>query len=242
MISIGDIQGHWQRHWIKAPGFEDDTTRVHWMQAGYDYADVRIPLKRPAIEGAKCLADLSAAQLRDLAQAEGFAGQVTLDGDNCTWHRDINWHGAPEGADIGAISFNDAGQMIETGVHEDYTELWEQRATAKGRAWRFSNAPYSGVLVVAGSDAVIGIGKTSKPASKPMLEALERGEKPAALFDGFHALCRAQDGQIIATLATNPFVEGQTIAQLGKAGLIWHRTDFDGAMTDVDMPFETLPA
>ena len=81
MIRPGDVQGHWVRTWIKAPGFEDHTTRVHWMQAGLDYADVRIPLERPDTRSAACLADLPAAVLRDLARAEGFSGHVTLEAD-----------------------------------------------------------------------------------------------------------------------------------------------------------------
>ena len=125
MISPADIQGHWVRQWIKAPGFEDHTTRVHWKQVGLNYADLRIPRARPDLTGAAALSDLPAAALLDLAQAEGFAGQVTLSGDHCTWHREINWHGPSEAQDVGAIRFDDDGQMIETGVHADYAELWQ---------------------------------------------------------------------------------------------------------------------
>ena len=245
MITLGDIQGHWQRRWIKAPGFEDETTRVHWTQAGCDYADLRIPLERPDPEGAKCLADFSAASLCHLARAEGFAGRVTLEGTTCTWHREINLHGTPEAPDVGSISFDDDGNMIEAGVHADYSELWEQRANDKPHAYRFSNALYSGVLVVAGEKAVLGIGQASRPSSKPLLDDLSNGRKPnglSGLFDGLHALCRVENRCVTAVLATNPFVEGQVIARLDDDALVWHRVGFDGDMSTLDMTFETVSA
>ena len=124
MITQADIQGHWVRNWIKAPGFEDHSTRVHWMQAGGLYADIRIPADRPDLSGASSLSALSPDHLLSLGQAEGFAGHVTLDGDHCTWEREINFHGTPDSLDVGAIHFDAQGSMIETGVHADYSELW----------------------------------------------------------------------------------------------------------------------
>ncbi|MDF1728619.1 MAG: hypothetical protein P1U53_12810, partial [Sulfitobacter sp.] len=109
MITQGDLQGHWRRDWIKAPGFEDHTTRVHWLQAGALFADLRIPLERPDISGHAALADLSSAALRRLMQAEGFAGHITVDKSKCTWHREINWHGVPGQADVGLMSFDETG-------------------------------------------------------------------------------------------------------------------------------------
>ena len=44
MIDSSDVQAHWRRLWIRAPGFEDADTRVHWMQCGALYADIRVPL------------------------------------------------------------------------------------------------------------------------------------------------------------------------------------------------------
>ena len=244
MITQDDIQGHWERHWIRAPGFEDHTTRVHWMQAGIDFADVRVPLDRPDTTGATCLADLSSATLAALARAEGFAGHVTLEGDTCTWHREINWHGTPHDRDVGAISFDDQGRLVEAGVLAEYTELWAQRDTAKPRVHRFSNGTYAGVLIVAGSVGVVGIGRASKQATKPLIDALGNGRVPIGadrLFDGLHALCRLDNGRAVATIATNPFVEGQTVLRLSDHAAIWLEVGFDGSHCEIQMPFKNVP-
>ena len=245
MTKLGDVQGHWVRDWIKAPGFEDHTTRVHWMQAGLDFADIRVPLDRPELGAARCLAELDASALLALAQAEGFAGHVALDGANCTWHREINWHGTPEAPDIGAISFDTQGRMIEAGVLAEYTELWEQHAKAATAALRFGDGAYSGLLVTSGDVGVLGIGRKAKPASKPILDALEAGDVPEdaqLLFDGIHALCTINADAVIATLATTPFVEGTVILTLDDTAVTWHQTGFDGAQTERCLQFETAPA
>jgi len=100
MITGGDLQGHWRRDWIKAPGFEDNTTRVHWMQAGEIFVDLRVPLERPDLAGATALADLGPSTLLALTKAEGFAGRIEVVDSNCTWHRAINWHGVPEADEL----------------------------------------------------------------------------------------------------------------------------------------------
>ena len=245
MITPRDVQGHWVRDWIKAPGFEDHTTRVHWMQAGPDYADVRVPFDRPDLGAARCLAELDASSLLALAQVEGFAGHVTLDGDTCTWHREVNWHGTPDAPDIGAISFDTKGRMIEAGILTEYTELWEQHAKVATTALRFGDGTYSGLLVTAGDVGVVGIGREAKLASKPILEALKEGHVPDdahLLFDGMHALCQISEGAVIATLATTPFVEGTPILTLSDYAVTWHQADFDGAQTDKSFQLETVPA
>ena len=245
MISLSDVQGHWVRDWIKAPGFEDHTTRVHWMQAGRDFADVRIPLERPDLGKARCLQDLDSTALRALAQAEGFAGHVTLEESTCTWHREVNWHGTPDAADIGAISFDAQGRMIEAGVLADYTELWEQRATGATKTLRFGNDTYSGLLIMSDEVGVVGIGRDTKPASKPILDALTEGRLPEdahLLFDGIHALCQISGGTVMATLATDPFLEGKPILTLNSDTMTWHSVGFDGERVDMTFQIETVPA
>ncbi len=244
MITSDQIQGHWVRDWIKAPGFEDHTTRVHWMQAGLIYADVRIPSGRPDLNGAKCIADLPALKLSQLAEAEGFAGHTTLKDVTCTWHRAVNWHGEPSGQDIGEICFDEAGRLVEKGVLAEYTELWVQSAKSSTRAIRFSQNGLLGVLVLAGEIGVLGIGPTAKPATDPVLQALKGGTIPdqiETLFDGIHAVCRLNEsGQLTATLATNPFAEGQPILSILGDEVIWHKIGFDGTQTDICMQRDTL--
>jgi len=240
VIGLPDIQGHWVRDWIKAPGFEDHTTRVHWVQAGNHYADVRIPLDRPDIGGAGAMSDLSARDLGAMAKAEGFAGHVALKGTQVTWHREINWHGTPEAPDVGDISFDAQGRMIEAGVLADYTELWE-RAPGDTSALRFSGHGYSGVVAMVGDRAVVGIGQRDKPATKPLTEALAEDRVPSgieALFDGLHALCTVAGGALTADLATQPFSEGTPVLSLQGATAVWHRMGFDSTRDDLEMVIE----
>lgn len=238
MITLRDVQGHWVRDWIKAPDFEDHTTRVHWIQVGEDYADVRVPLARPKLGASQCLADLDVATLLDLAQAEGFAGHVFLKENTCTWVREINWHGTPEGTDIGAISFDEIGKMIEAGVEADYTELWQNRDGAPEASFRFATAAYAGQLVVRGAEFVLAIGSRDKPNSKQALMDLNAGsvsEHVRQLFDGVHAVGEWRDGTAVARLATQPFCEGLPVASLQGDAVVWHRIAFDGLLEDVPM-------
>ena len=238
MITEADVQGHWVRTWIKAPGFEDHSTRVHWIQCGLDYADVRIPLERPDLTGSDALADLDASALAMLAKAEGFAGHVTLDGTHCTWHREVNWHGRPDMLDIGAISFEADGNMIEAGVLADYRELWAPSEGPPGAAMRFSGGGYSAILATHGDSFVLGIGRTDKLATAPLVSALNAGDVPGdvtTLFDGLHAFGTFADGTATAVLATNPFVEGSVVTTWTDTNLTWHREDFDGTRASLTL-------
>lgn len=183
MTTLADVQGHWVRHWIKAPGAKDHTTRVHWIQAGHAYADVRIPADRPDLSGASSLSDLSAQQLAALARAEGFAGRITLDGAVCTWARDINWHGTPDAADIGHISFDAQGRMIEAGVEADYTELWERAEAPPPTARHYRNGGDRAFIVSAGNRFVIGIGRPGRRRPRRSWPRCPRGRCPAMSLD-----------------------------------------------------------
>ncbi len=240
-----DIQGHWVRNWIKSHDFEDHKTRVHWAQVGLDYADVRIPLERPDLSKATALASLSAPELAVLAQAEGFAGHVTLDGSCCTWHREINFHGKPEIADIGAISFDADGRMIEAGVLAEYTELWERFTFADAKVIRFSGAGYVGHLIGFGKTCVVGIGKRNKPTTKTLIETLHAGHVPInieELFDGIYAIGHWSEEMLIADLATQPFADGLPVLTLKANTILWHRIGFDGICSDVVFEMDTVGA
>ena len=238
MIQLDTIQGHWVRRWIKAPGFKDYDTRVHWIQAGTDYADVRIPLHRPDPKAATCLAELTAKELRALAYTEGFAGHVTLQDDTLTWHREINWHGTPDGMDTGKISFNSEGEMIETGVLADYSELWVQNSDTVPSGIRFANDAYQGVLVMTGKVAVVGIGRPMKPTTTSVIALLEDEQIPPDIvkaFDGLPALCHLSNGRATAVLATNPFLEGQQVLSIRNDTVIWHQVGYDGTTCSIEM-------
>lgn len=245
MITLDHLQGHWIRGWLKAPGFEDHTTRVHWMQCGLAYADVRIPAERPDTSGVACLADLPAEALAQLAGSEGFAGTVMLEGAHCTWQRDINWHGTPEATDIGHIAFDAQGKMIETGVKADYTELWDNENPDARCAYALSGAGYSGMLVIIGTRCVLALDTRGRKATKSVVRQLQNATIPpetAQLFDRIYALGTVRDGAVQADLATQPKSEGGVVLTLRAGRATWHRTDFYGSRKDVSLRVESLPS
>ena len=245
MILHDQIQGHWIRDWIKTPDFEDHTTHVHWAQCGNTYADVRLPAVRPDVSRVSSLADLSAHQIAQLLQAEGFVGHVTLNGPHCNWHRELNWHGAPDGNDIGHIAFDDTGQMIETGVEATYTELWHHQTDAIKRVFRLSGDGFLGILVIIGSDFVVGIDLPGRPATASLLAKLADGHIPdevTGLFDGIYATGPWADGVATATLATQPLSEGKVILSFKTGTAIWHRRDFYGKLTQITLDVWTRSA
>ena len=238
MITLDDIQGHWSRDWIKAPGVEDHATRVHWMQCGALYADVRIPLERPDLNEARTLIGQSPDVLVHLLKAEGFAGDVGLAGTQCTWHRKINWHGNTEEIDVGDISFDEQGRMVEKGVHADYTELWSHDAPPAQSAYMFEGEGWLGYLICVGAKFVLGVGRPNTPTTKPIVDELASGiisDGAATLFNGLHAVGSWDGASAIATLATNPLCEGSCVLTLDHNQFVWRQTRFDGSRHDVRM-------
>lgn len=239
-MNLSELQGHWRRDWLRWPGCDgedDETTRVHWLQAGSLYADIRVPAGRPKTGGARCLADLDPSALRKLMRAEGFAGTITLDGDICTWHRRINWHGRPEGVDAGRMRFED-GALIEDGVHAHYRELWRQIEGPPLSASRIAGGGLEGVLVSSGAEFLVALGRPGEAPSAPMVEALERGERPpkiATHFGSLYALGTWDGAEGVAAIATDPFTEGQPVLGRKRDELIWRRLGFDGDRQEVPL-------
>lgn len=234
MITENDLQGHWQRDWIKAPGFEDTTTRVHWLQAGSLFADLRIPLERPDVTGLSCLAELDPTALRDLINAEGFAGQITVKESQCTWHRSINWHGVPAQSDIGLMSFDASGGLVEDGVLAEYRELWQSIPQARLRGAKIRFDEMTGFLIENGDIFLLAIGPNPNGTSGDLIAALNGGTADiAALQQHFTSeyVLGTWDGPLgIADLSTNPFREGQVTLERAN-DLVWHSISFDGRRT-----------
>jgi hypothetical protein len=238
MIEIADLQGHWRRAWLRAPGVEDHDTAVHWLQVGSIYADIRIPARRPDVRGARALAELPDRTLLHLMRAEGFAGEIALEGDVCTWRREINWHGAPEGVDAGRLRFDDGGALLEDGVHAEYGESWDRIDGAPVHALRLTDGTRLGVLVTVGERFVFGLGRADAPASAPVLEALRQGRRGAGLerhFEGGYAFGSWQGRLGQADLATNPLWESRCILATRGAELEVSLPDFRGETRMVRM-------
>lgn len=238
MTTQDDLQGLWRRDWIKAPStnptFEDHDTRVYWAQSGALYADLRIPLDRGVPDGAACLADLDAAALLRLTQAQGFAGTIEVRDSICTWTRAVNWHGETADVDAGRMWFGDLG-LFEDGVHSDYQELWQNAATGlTARAVRAGDL--TGVLVTSDSVFLLGLGRPNAPAIAPTIAALQAGEIPdqvEALFETEYSFGHWEGDQGIADLCTNPFRQGVTVLERWQGELLWRYGCFDGSVLDI---------
>ncbi|MEM8658319.1 MAG: hypothetical protein AAGF22_09495 [Pseudomonadota bacterium] len=218
MITEDDLQGHWQRDWIKAQGFEDHQTRVNWMQAGALFADLRIPLDRPSIAGRADLSDLTQGELAQLMTAEGFAGHITVADSRCTWHREINWHGVPDADDIGLMS-HEGGALMEDGVLADYRERWSPQPSGALRGHRLTLGTQTGILIESDETFLLALGPHPTGTSSALRVALAMGTAtPAAInahFASSYSLGRWDGADGIAELSTNPFNEGQRVLTKG---------------------------
>jgi len=231
VITAADLQGHWRRDWLTAPGFRDDSTRVHWLQAGAGFVDIRVPRDRPDTRGVSCLAELDPPALGLLLRAEGFAGEISVEGGTCTWQREINWRGLPEAPDVGALSRDATGALREDGVHAEYRELWQPEPVAPLRAHRIGHDGAGGLLIENDDIFLFGIGPAPAGDARALIAAIEAGEdvmaKVARVFDSLYALGRWDGTHGVATLATDPLVEGTAVLERGME-FTWHARSFRG--------------
>ncbi len=232
MTDLADLQGHWRRAWIKAPGHYDEHTHVHWMQCGQAYADIRIPADLPDLTGVQALSELDPALLLGLMSSEGFAGTIAVKASVCTWARRINWHGTPTGVDAGYMSFDADGALVEDGVHAEYQELWLREDDPPVRADVFQSGDAEGVLLSSPSRFVLAYGKIDAPASAPLTQALTEGYVPEALsmhFASVYALGRWEGTVGIAEKCTNPLMNRASILHLADQSLELNLMHFDGS-------------
>lgn len=249
MITQAQLQGHWRRNWLRAPGLHDATTRVHWVQAGPWCLDLRVPLVRPLAQ-AGALAALAAGDLALLLAAEGFAGQITLHDDICTWQRHCNWRGFPAAGDAGRLWFDAAGLLIEDGVHADYREEWQAMPAAPGQtpwqAMAARTATAEGLLIGNDRQFLLGLGHPGAPAWPGLAAALCAGQaspqEAAAVFQSVYVLGHWRGGDGIADLSTQPFCETHAVLRRDAAGARLTLPDFHGRMQEQTLHLTALPA
>jgi len=124
-------RGVWKRTLLETAGERDERSLVMWLQTPRWHADLRIPADRPDFSGATRLADCDDEQLNWLARQQGFCGVTQVDGDDCTWHHQLDFQPANGSRDIGHMIF-DGERVIETGVESDYLEIWERLPQSRG--------------------------------------------------------------------------------------------------------------
>lgn len=244
MIALAELQGHWRRNWLRAPGIDDAATRVHWLQAGPWCADIRVPLLRPGLD-AGSLDAMTPADLAALLAAEGFAGRVTLGGTLCTWHRDWNWQGYPCPVDAGTLRFDPTGRLIEDGAEADYREEWERVPCATFAAEAVTTDGADGLLLGNGGSFLLALGRRGAPSWPALAEALREGRaapaEAAPAFASVYVLGHWDDGTGIADLSTQPFCEGQPVLAREGAAARLVLPDFHGREIARTLRLASLP-
>ncbi len=215
MIAPEDVVGRWRRAWIDAGGQRDSQTRVIWWQAAGGYCDIRLPADPPDTAGADALADLDAGTLSQLLRAEGFAGTISVADTLCTWTRAINFHGTPETADIGRLSWDADGALIEDGGQAPYRERWTRDAAGQPNRAVWHAGSWQLHLVWDATAFLLGTGCSTAPPLRALSAALAHGARPEAplraAFDAGYVFGRWDGDTGIATHAINPFHVGRPV-------------------------------
>lgn len=123
--------GTWQRSLLQTPQARDANSLVFWLQTRNWHADLRIPANRPDFSDTTRLADCDNDQLAWLSTQQGFCGLTQVEGNCCTWHRQLDFQPPSGRRDIGLMAF-DGERVIETGVEADYLEIWERLPHSRG--------------------------------------------------------------------------------------------------------------
>jgi hypothetical protein len=222
--------GHFRRRTISfADGRSDERTQVHWLQSRTFTIDLRLP-DAPALP-VRAWQDYDAAELRQLANHEGWVADSVWENGYLSWHGGVSlqlhnrW---PEPAQLQRIG----NCMIEFGTSGAYVEDWRLQA---------SSGPLVGLRLVEECDAESGevlqrggglilcgeqLGWVQGRAIEPgesalqLRERAERargdGEALAALFDCETSLAYADEqGCYQVALSTVPARVGQSISLEG---------------------------
>ncbi len=124
--ALDDLAGLWRRSLIAWPdGSRDTTTWVNWMQGPRVYLDLRQPLAKPDFREVHGLRQLDEAQIKWMAEQEGFAGTLHFDGTYFEWRREIDFQPQAIYSDEGKLWF-DGDMMVEEGRDIAYIEHWHR--------------------------------------------------------------------------------------------------------------------
>lgn len=245
MIAHGGVphayQGLWQRKYLESASGIDTSTRVCWLQTSVLHADIRIPADRPAFVNKTGLTDFSMPELRLLASQQGFAGTTCVTTDTCQWLRQIDYQPAQNVRDIGHMQF-DGQYLLETGIEQDYTEIWEHMPDSRGatQAYRFTQEnvsqggqAQSGILVISGDYFIFVRDRIRLLPPAVSLDALARQvtkhQQLVELLDMEISFGRVRGGDIPweIQLSTLPFRETQPLftqpdsLALSQAQQVW---------------------
>ncbi|MFN9526508.1 MAG: hypothetical protein ACK561_25175 [Pseudomonadaceae bacterium] len=222
--------GHFRRRTISfADGRSDERTQVHWLQSRTFTIDLRLP-DAPALP-VRAWQDYDAAELRQLANHEGWVADSVWENGYLSWHGGVSlqlhnrW---PEPAQLQRIG----NCMIEFGTSGAYVEDWRLQA---------SSGPLIGLRLLEECDAETGevlqrggglilcgdrlgwvqgraveLGEAAMQLRERAERAHVNGEALAALFDFETSLAYAdQLGRYQVALSTVPARVGQSVSLEG---------------------------
>lgn len=227
------LLGLWHRLSMRyGDGREDLTTRVFWAQTRALFVDIRIPAARPSFKGRRSLDDFSLSELRGLARQQGFAGHVEMDGQVCTWVREIDYCPSSGRPDRGRLTLvgdmlteeGDASSVIGGEYREKYRRerggdrrlaLWliEDEPTKSG-----SRAMTDAVLVVLGDLFLFARPRPAPlPARHTLPDLVAKAGRDRARLEALLD-CEISLGRVGSArrswrieLSTLPFREGQRL-------------------------------
>ena len=125
--------GVWQRELLETPANKDTSSLVLWMQSHHYHIDLRVPhAVQVGLRKVKSLQDYNDDELLLLASQQGFAGITKVtpatnqSSEICQWLREIDFQPKTTARDIGKMVFTDENTIIETGIDENYLEVWRR--------------------------------------------------------------------------------------------------------------------
>lgn len=234
-------RGLWRRLVLSLPGNPVDTlTEVGWLQGPGFYIDLRQPIGILGKVEAGCLAELTLDEARILAEQEGFAGTLFLDGNCAEWVREIDFHPPGPIGDVGNLEAH-GNLLIERGVHADYVEHWQREPLPlDAPCWAARLSTEDGAVVfLVRCGARFGYARERSAALPPGETLADRmagatPEEARALVD-----CEIALGTVVAEgwridRSTLPWREGALLVRAG-AGFVEDR------LTMIDMDAQGLP-